>query len=145
MSASPLLQGGDLELDVNRHGLYRQGEMVHLTPTEFELLALLMRNQGIAVTHAKLLRSVWAPEYGTELDYLRSFVKTLRQKVDVGPSKTKIHCDRALGWYRFCNPRDESPAVIGDVWTKLSGPQLTASLVPPHPANQRTHPSESNY
>ena len=41
-----MLQAGDLELDVNRHLLYRQGEVVHLTPTEFELLALLMRNQG---------------------------------------------------------------------------------------------------
>jgi hypothetical protein len=56
-------------------------EVVHLTPTEFELLALMMRNQGVPVTHAKLLRSVWGPEYGTELDYLRSFVKTLRQKL----------------------------------------------------------------
>jgi len=76
-----MLQAGDLELDVNRHLLYRQGEVVHLTPTEFELLVLLMRNEGAPVTHAKLLRSIWGPEYGTELDYLRSFVKTLRQKI----------------------------------------------------------------
>ena len=80
-----LLRAGNLELDINRHLLYRRGEIVHLTPTEFELLALLMRNQGVPVTHAKLLRSVWGPEYGTELDYLRSFVKTLRQKVEEIP------------------------------------------------------------
>ncbi len=110
-----LLQAGDFELDVNRHVFYRQGEIVHLTPTEFELLALLMRNQGVPVTHARLLRSVWGPEYGTELDYLRSFVKTLRQKVEEDPSKPKYIVTEPWVGYRFCNPRDGSPAAPGDV------------------------------
>jgi two-component system, OmpR family, KDP operon response regulator KdpE len=109
------LQAGDLELDINRHVLYRQGEIVHLTPTEFELLALLMRNQGVPVTHAKLLRSVWGPEYGTELDYLRSFVKTLRQKVEEDPAKPKYIVTEPWVGYRFCNSRDGSPAAPGDV------------------------------
>jgi two-component system, OmpR family, KDP operon response regulator KdpE len=100
-----LLQAGDLELDINRHVLYRQGEIVHLTPTEFELLALLMRNQGVPVTHTKLLRSVWGPEYGTELDYLRSFVKTLRQKVEEDPAKPKYIVTEPWVGYRFCNSR----------------------------------------
>ena len=110
-----LLQAGDLELDINRRVLYRQGEVVHLTPTEFELLALLMRNQGVPVTHAKLLRSVWGPEYGTELDYLRSFVKTLRQKVEEDPAKPKYIVTEPWVGYRFCNPRDGSPAAPGDL------------------------------
>jgi two-component system KDP operon response regulator KdpE len=110
-----LLQAGGLQLDINRHVLYRQGEIVHLTPTEFELLALLMRNQGIPVTHAKLLRSVWGPEYGTELDYLRSFVKTLRQKVEEDPAKPRYILTEPWVGYRFCNPRDASPAAPGDV------------------------------
>jgi two-component system KDP operon response regulator KdpE len=114
-SEPTLLQAGELELDINRHVLYRQGEIVHLTPTEFELLALLMRNQGVPVTHAKLLRSVWGPEYGTELDYLRSFVKTLRQKVEEDPAKPKYIVTEPWVGYRFCNPRDESPAVPGDL------------------------------
>jgi two-component system KDP operon response regulator KdpE len=101
-----MLQAGDLELDVNRHLLYRQGEVVHLTPTEFELLALLMRNQGAPVTHTKLLRSVWGPEYGTELDYLRSFVKTLRQKIEADPAKPKYIVTEPWLGYRFCNPLD---------------------------------------
>jgi two-component system KDP operon response regulator KdpE len=105
-SEPTLLQAGDLELDINRHALYRQGEIVHLTPTEFELLALLMRNQGAPVTHAKLLRSVWGPEYGTELDYLRSFVKTLRQKVEEDPAKPKYIVTEPWVGYRFCNPLD---------------------------------------
>jgi len=110
-----LLQAGDFELDVNRHVFYRHGEIVHLTPTEFELLALLMRNQGVPVTHAKLLRSVWGPEYGTELDYLRSFVKTLRQKVEEDPAKPKYIVTEPWVGYRFCNPRDGSSAVPGDL------------------------------
>jgi two-component system KDP operon response regulator KdpE len=110
-----LLQAGDLQLDIHRHVLYRQGEIVHLTPTEFELLALLMRNQGAPVTHAKLLRSVWGPEYGTELDYLRSFVKTLRQKVEEDPAKPKYIVTEPWVGCRFCNPRDGSPALPGDL------------------------------
>jgi len=99
-----LLQAGDLELDTNRHVLYRQGEIVHLTPTEFELLALLMRHQGVPVTHAKLLRSVWGPEYGTELDYLRSFIKTLRKKMEADPARPKYIVTEPWVGYRFCNP-----------------------------------------
>lgn len=110
-----LLRAGNLELDINRHVLHRGVEIVHLTPTEFELLALLMRNQGVPVTHAKLLRSVWGPEYGTELDYLRSFVKTLRQKVEEDPAKPKYIVTEPWVGYRFCNPRDGSPAAPGDL------------------------------
>ena len=99
-----LLRAGDLELDINRHVLYRQGKIVHLTPTEFELLALLMRHQGAPVTHAKLLRSVWGPEYGTELDYLRSFIKTLRKKMEADPAKPKYIVTEPWVGYRFCNP-----------------------------------------
>jgi two-component system, OmpR family, KDP operon response regulator KdpE len=97
-----LLQAGDLVLDVNRHLLYRQGEIVHLTPTEFELLALLMRNQGTPVTHMKLLRSIWGPEYGSELEYLRSFVKTLRKKVEEDPARPKYIVTEPWVGYRFC-------------------------------------------
>jgi len=103
-SEPTLRQAGGLELDINRHVLYRNGEIVHLTPTEFDLLALLMRHQGTPVTHAKLLRSIWGPEYGTELDYLRSFVKTLRKKIEVDPAKPKYIVTESWVGYRFCNP-----------------------------------------
>jgi two-component system KDP operon response regulator KdpE len=110
-----LLQAGDLELDISRRVLYRQGEIVHLTPTEFELLALLMRNQGAPVTHTKLLRSIWGPEYGTELDYLRSFVKTLRKKVEEDPAKPKYIVTEPWVGYRFCNSLDPSSIEPRDV------------------------------
>jgi two-component system KDP operon response regulator KdpE len=112
-----LLQAGDLELDTSRRLLCRQGEIVHLTPTEFELLSLLMRNQGIPVTHTKLLRSIWGPEYGTELEYLRSFVKTLRQKIEEDPTKPKYIVTEPWVGYRFSNPLDRSSSAAWNAAT----------------------------
>ena len=116
-SEPTLLRAGDLELDINRHLLSRQGEIVHLTPTEFELLALLMRNQGAPVTHTKLLRSIWGPEYGAELDYLRSFVKTLRQKMEKDPAKPKYILTQPWLGYRFCDPLDLSSSAAWNTST----------------------------
>lgn len=106
---SLVLRVGNLELDVNRRLLYRGGEFVHLTPTEFHLLALLMRNQGCLVTHAQLLRSIWGPEYGTELDYLRSYVKALRKKIEENPSRPRYLLTEPWVGYRLCDPSQESP------------------------------------
>jgi hypothetical protein len=61
----------------------------HLTPTEFELLALLMRNRGAPVTHTKLLSAVWGPEYSSEVEYLRSYVNTLRKKIEDDAARPK--------------------------------------------------------
>ena len=103
---SAVLRVGDLELDVNRRLLYRDGEFVHLTPTEFQILALLMRNEGALVTHAQLLRSIWGPEYGTELEYLRSYVKALRKKIEQDPSRPRYLLTEPWVGYRLCNPLD---------------------------------------
>jgi two-component system KDP operon response regulator KdpE len=100
------LRVGDLELDTTRRVLHRNGESVHLTPTEFHLLALLMRNEGMPVPHAKLLRSIWGPEYGGESEYLRSFVKTLRKKIEPDPSRPKYLLTEPWFGYRMCNPTD---------------------------------------
>jgi two-component system KDP operon response regulator KdpE len=62
---------GELKMDFDRRLLWKGGDEIHLSPTEFDLLALLMKNQGAPLTHAKLLRTVWGPEYGGELEYLR--------------------------------------------------------------------------
>jgi two-component system KDP operon response regulator KdpE len=111
-----VIRVADLEMDLERHLVRKAGDLVHLTPTEFELLALLMRNRGVPVTHAKLLRSVWGPEYGTELDYLRSFVRTLRKKIEDDPARPTYILTEPWVGYRFCDlfdtdsplPQDES-------------------------------------
>jgi len=103
---SAILRAGELELDMRRHVLRRNGEPIHLTPTEFHLLALLMQNQGFPVTHVKLLRSIWGPEYGTELDYLRSFVKALRKKIEPNPSEPQYIVTEPWVGYRLCDPHN---------------------------------------
>jgi len=62
---------------------------VRLTPTEFELLRQLMLYAGKVLTHRSLLRAVWGPEYGEEADYLRVYVRQLRLKVEVQPSRPR--------------------------------------------------------
>ena len=95
-----------LEMDIEGHCLRKDGVLIHLTPTEFELLSLLMRNQGVPVPHAKLLRTIWGPEYGTELEYLRSYVRTLRKKIEDDAARPKYILTEPWVGYRFCDPSD---------------------------------------
>ena len=98
------LQAGDLEIDFERRLLRRAGKLVHLTPTEFDLLALLMRNQGMPLTHAKLLSAIWGPEYREDLEYLRSYVRALRKKIEEDPSRPRYILTEPWLGYRFSNP-----------------------------------------
>jgi two-component system KDP operon response regulator KdpE len=111
-SKPELLQSGDLAVDLKRRLLWRRGEPVHLSPKEFDLLAFMMQNQGAPLTHVKLLRAVWGPEYGNEQEYLRSYVRMLRKKVEDDPSKPQYIVTEPWVGYRFRNPTDpNSPAV----------------------------------
>jgi two-component system KDP operon response regulator KdpE len=111
----PVLAAGDLEMDLPRRLLRRGGQPVHLAPKEFELLAFMMQNQGVPLTHAKLLRAVWGIEYGNELEYLRSYVKMLRKKIEDDPSKPEYILTEPWVGYRFRNPSDpDAPSVPGD-------------------------------
>ncbi|HEV3331970.1 MAG TPA: response regulator transcription factor [Bryobacteraceae bacterium] len=110
-----VLKAGNLEIDLTRHLLRRNGELIHLSPREFELLAFMMRNQGVPLTHAKLLRTIWGVEYGNELEYLRSYVKMLRKKIEDDPSKPEYILTEPWVGYRFRNPSDpDSPSVPDD-------------------------------
>jgi two-component system, OmpR family, KDP operon response regulator KdpE len=107
-----VLQAGTLTMDLRSRVLWRSGTQVHLTPKEFELLAFMMQNQGAPLTHARLLRSVWGPEYGSELEYLRSYVRMLRKKIENDPAKPAYILTEPWVGYRFHNPSDpESPPV----------------------------------
>ena len=110
-----VLKAGNLEIDLTRHLLRRDGESIHLSPREFELLAFMMRNQGVPLTHAKLLRTIWGVEYGSELEYLRSYVKMLRKKIEDDPSKPEYILTEPWVGYRFRNPSDpDAPSVPMD-------------------------------
>ena len=78
---------GELRIDLAKEEVFRQGDRVHLTPTEFALLRELVTNRGKLLTHAQLLRRVWGPGYETETEYVRVYVRRLRAKLedDGGP------------------------------------------------------------
>jgi two-component system KDP operon response regulator KdpE len=100
---------GSLELDRNRRTLKKDGVAVHLTPKEFDLLQHLMAHSGLPITHIRLLRAVWGPEYGGELEYLRTFIHQLRKKIEDDPSTPRyLLTDSHLG-YRFAE-RTGGPA-----------------------------------
>lgn len=106
-----VFKAGNLEVDMKRRLLCRCGEPVHLSPKEFELLAFLMQNEGVPLTHARLLRSVWGPEYGNELEYLRSYVKAIRKKIEDDPANPHYILTEPWVGYRFRNPSDSGAPV----------------------------------
>jgi two-component system KDP operon response regulator KdpE len=82
-------EDGYLTMNVVQRQVRAGEQEVKLTPTEFELLQYLMLHAGKVLTHRKLLRSVWGPEYGEEADYLRVYVRQLRRKVEEVPSQPR--------------------------------------------------------
>jgi len=101
---SGVIPVGDLKLDLERHMLWRGDDEIHLTPKEFDLLAFMMKNADVLLTHVKLLRSVWGLEYGSELEYLRTYVCALRKKIEKNPSNPEYIVNEPRIGYRFCIP-----------------------------------------
>lgn len=102
-SQDAILQVGDLRLDCTRRVLWKRAEKIWLSQKEFDLLAVLMKNRGAPVTHAKLLRTVWGPEYGGELEYLRTYIRMLRKKIEDDPAVPEYISTEAWVGYRFRN------------------------------------------
>ncbi len=80
------IQVGMFDLDPDRRIATKRGVRVQLTPTEFDLLAMLMTHAGHPIPHAKLLSTVWGAEYGNEREYLRTFIRQLRCKLEDDPT-----------------------------------------------------------
>ena len=109
-AAEAVLRAGSLELDPVRRLLLKNGPEIHLSPKEFDLLAYLFQHQGAPVTHERLLQAVWGPEFGGELEYLRSYVRMLRKKIEEKPAHPVYILTEPWVGYRFRNPTDpESP------------------------------------
>lgn len=79
----------DLRIDLATRTVTRDGEPVHLTPTEFNLLACLVRSAGRVVTHRQLLTEVWGPEYTEHTHYLRLYMGQLRAKIERDPAEPR--------------------------------------------------------
>ena len=91
-----------LEIDLAARVVRRDGEQVHLTPIEFDLLRVLVRNRGRLMTHRKLLAEVWGPEYVDDIQPLRTHIARLRAKIepDGATGPRYIVTDPGVG-YRF--------------------------------------------
>lgn len=104
----PVVRTGDLEIDLSRHLVKRAGQAVHLTPTEFSLLELLVTNPGKLLTHRWLLQKVWGSGYRDQTNYLRVYVAGLRKKLEDQPgAPSRILTEPGVG-YRWA-PSAEAP------------------------------------
>jgi two-component system, OmpR family, KDP operon response regulator KdpE len=97
----PAITIDGLEIDLAARVVRRDGEDVHLTPTEFELLRVLVRNRGRLMTHSALLTEVWGPGYADDTPVLRTHIANLRRKVEPdSEGQGLIRTDPGVG-YRF--------------------------------------------
>src|SRR6266567_7012082 len=121
-------EDGYLHMDVARR-LVRAGEQdVRLTPTEFELLRQLMMHAGKVLTHRSLLRAVWGPEYGEEADYLRVYVRQLRLKIEVVPSRPRyILTEPGVGYVFQAQIRSILKA--GTQWSEAADPPSRGQVI----------------
>ncbi|MDX2065021.1 MAG: response regulator [Fimbriimonadaceae bacterium] len=88
--SEPVLELGEIRLDLAARLVFRSGEEVHLTPNEYKLLALLARHAGKVLTHRQLLREVWGEAYVDESHYLRVYIAQLRQKLEADPTQPRF-------------------------------------------------------
>ena len=93
---------GALEINLPKRQVKRLGERVHLTPTEFNLLARLLSQAGQVVTHRQLLNDVWGAEYVEHVHYLRLYMAQLRAKLEVDPAAPELLLTETGVGYRFC-------------------------------------------
>ncbi len=85
----PVLTSGGLVIDLTRRQVSMEGKEVKLTPTEYELLRILAVNAGKVLTHRQLMRTVWGPSYEQETNYLRVYIRQLRQKIEPDPARPR--------------------------------------------------------
>jgi two-component system KDP operon response regulator KdpE len=98
--SEPMIVAEGLEIDLAGRTVRREGEAVHLTPTEFELLRALAQNRGRLMTHRSLLVEVWGIEYADDTQVLRAHVANLRRKIEPPEGPRYIRTDPGVG-YRF--------------------------------------------
>ena len=95
------LKQGDLVVDLTTKQVWRGDTLIHLTPTEFKLLVVMMQRAGEVITQEELVSAVWGEQYTDEIGYVRRYVWHLRKKVEPDPEKPRfIHNERGFG-YRF--------------------------------------------
>jgi two-component system, OmpR family, KDP operon response regulator KdpE len=103
----PVFVSGDLTVDLVRRHVTRDGREIKLSPKEFDLLRHLVMHAGKVLTHRQLLREIWGPAQEDEVQYLRVFIRGLRQKLEPDPARpTHILTELGVG-YRLQLPSDQ--------------------------------------
>ena len=98
---------GELHIDMARRRVTRNGESIHLTRTEYNLLHELAMHQNQVLLHDQLLSAVWGPEYRDDLDYLRAYVRYLRRKIERDPANPRyIITSPGVGYMLECSEQD---------------------------------------
>jgi two-component system, OmpR family, KDP operon response regulator KdpE len=96
----PRIEVDGLVIDLAARSVRRDGEEVHLTPTEFELLRVLVRDRGKLLTHRRLLTEIWGPQWANDTGTLRTHIANLRRKIEPDGAHRRIRTDPGVG-YRF--------------------------------------------
>lgn len=92
---------GDLNVDLSTRSVWKNDQLLKLTATEYNLLALLIRNEGKVLTHQYLLRAIWGPGYINQSQYLRVFIAQIRKKIEDDPNRPLYLLTEAGVGYRF--------------------------------------------
>jgi two-component system KDP operon response regulator KdpE len=103
-STEPVLELGELVIDLEKRVVTIGGKPVSLTPNEFELLRVLAQNEGKLLTHPAILREVWGPAYGAESHYLHVYISQLRRKLEPDPARPRYLLTEPGAGYRLVNP-----------------------------------------
>ena len=99
--SEPVFEMGELKVDLAQRQVFRAGQQVHLTPTEYKLLVALVRHAGKLLTHRQLLQEVWGSNFITQNHYLRIYIMQLRQKIEPDPTRPRLLLTEPGVGYRF--------------------------------------------
>ena len=103
-SQDPVVELGDLRVDLEKRAVTMAGDPVSLTPIEYDLLRLLAENQGKLLTHPMILRAIWGPAFQEESNYLHVHISHLRRKIEPDPARPRYILNQAGVGYRLVEP-----------------------------------------
>lgn len=107
-AAERTIVSSEIEIDFSSRSVKRMGKSIRLTPKEFDLLKYLVDHANKPIPHRKLLQTVWGPDYGDEVEYLRVVVNQLRKKIEPVPSQPRHLVTEPWVGYRFALPESNS-------------------------------------
>jgi two-component system KDP operon response regulator KdpE len=107
-----IIRFGNVEIRVAARRVIVDAKEVRLTPKEFDLLRFLISNDDVALPHDRILQAVWGPDYGSEVQYLRVFIKQLRKKLEPDPGRPRYILTEPWLGYRFRMPAAEAVAPL---------------------------------